>query len=113
MRLVREYLQEHHADDVSLDQPVRLADLRPYHLTRVFGREVGMPPHAYLVGVRVTRARGRLQGGGSVSRVATETGFADESRLTRHFKRLVGIPPGRYAGRRKNVQDGAADADDP
>jgi AraC-like DNA-binding protein len=34
--------------------------------------------------------------------VATTTGFYDQSHLTRHFKRLVGVPPGRYArtGRR-------------
>jgi AraC-like DNA-binding protein len=36
--------------------------------------------------------------------VAQETGFADQSHLTRRFKRLVGVTPGRYAGRSKNVQ---------
>jgi AraC-like DNA-binding protein len=37
--------------------------------------------------------------------VAHQTGFADQSHLTRRFKRLVGVTPGRYAGRRsKNVQ---------
>jgi AraC-like DNA-binding protein len=36
--------------------------------------------------------------------VARETGFADQSHLTRRFKRLVGVTPGRYAEGSKNVQ---------
>jgi AraC-like DNA-binding protein len=37
-----------------------------------------------------------------VSRVASETGFFDLSHFTRHFKRLVGVAPGRYADDRKS-----------
>ena len=51
------------------------------------------------------RARSLLLRGWPPARVAHQTGFADQSHLTRRFKRLVGVTPGRYAGRRsKNVQ---------
>lgn len=101
----REYLDAHYADNPSLAELSRLADLSPFHLARVFRAEVGLPPHAYLIGVRICRAKELLAGGWSVARVATATGFFDQSHFTHHFRSLVGVPPGRYALRRKIVQD--------
>ena len=46
--------------------------------------------------VRVHRAAFLLREGMAVSMVAAATGFADQSHLTRLFKRLVGVPPGEY-----------------
>jgi AraC-like DNA-binding protein len=45
---------------------------------------------------RVERARRLLLDGRSPAEVATATGFYDQSHLTRHFRRLVGVPPGRF-----------------
>lgn len=103
--LVRGYLDAHAANDPSLADLARLANVSPFHLARAFRAEVGVPPHAYLIGVRVARAKELLVAGWPVARVAAATGFFDQSHLARHFKRLVGVPPGRYALRRKNVQD--------
>lgn len=87
------------------------AGLSPYHLLRVFRAETGLPPHAYLTQLRVRRARRLLDSGVQPADVALATGFADQSHLTRHFKRIVGVPPGVYArgtagstARSKNVQ---------
>jgi AraC-like DNA-binding protein len=104
IKLVREYLEDTHADNVSLEELSRLANLSPFHLTRVFSKRVGMPPHAYQTQVRVARARELLLRGWPIALTAFETGFADQSHLTRHFKRLVGVPPGSYAKHSKNVQ---------
>ena len=101
---IQEYLEAHYADDPSLAELGRLVSLSPFHLARVFRAEVGLSPHAYLIGVRIARAKELLVRGTPVGRVAVATGFFDQSHLTRHFKRLVGISPGRYALHRKNVQ---------
>lgn len=95
--LVKEYLEDNLAENVSLAEISRLATLSPYHLSRVFKEEVGLPPHAYQTQARITRARDMILRGWPVSRVAQETGFSDQSHLTRHFKKLVGVPPGSYA----------------
>jgi AraC-like DNA-binding protein len=42
--------------------------------------------------------------GWPLARVAQQTGFAVQSHLARHFKRLVGVPPGSYARNSKNVR---------
>jgi transcriptional regulator GlxA family with amidase domain len=65
----------------------------------MFHREVGLPPHAYQIQVRVARARALIATGVPLAEVASMTGFADQSHLTRLFKRIVGVPPGQYAGR--------------
>ena len=96
VRLIREYLQDNYRENVSLDELAQRVDLSPYYLNRVFSGEVGIPPHQYQLQVRINRARIMLAGGTPVVRVAEETGFADQSHFTRHFKRFVGVPPGRY-----------------
>lgn len=96
IRVVRAYLDEHVADDVSLRQLADLADLSPYYVCSLFRREVGVPPHAYQVQLRVRRARELLARGVSTALTASETGFFDQAHLHRHFKRLVGVTPGTY-----------------
>lgn len=95
--LARAYLEDNYAEDVSLDGLARLVGLSPYHLARLFQTDVGMPPHAYQLQVRVARAKRLLLDGLPVSRVASVTGFFDLSHFSRHFKRHVGVSPGGYA----------------
>ncbi|WIG60061.1 MAG: Transcriptional regulator, AraC family [Ktedonobacterales bacterium] len=97
VRRVREYLAEHYAEAVTLRELASLADLSPFHLLRVFSATAGLPPHAYLTQVRVSRAKGLLVAGMPLAQVAALTGFTDQSHFTRHFKRIVGVPPGHYA----------------
>ena len=105
MRVAREYLEENLGRSVTLEELAHRANLGPFHLARVFRDEVGMPPHAYQMQARLGRARSLLLQGWPVARVARETGFADQSHLTRRFKRLVGVPPSRYGHQNsKNVQ---------
>ena len=95
--LAREYLDDNHAKNVSLQELASLVHLSPHHLARVFKEEVGLPPHAYQTQARVRRSKDLLLRGWPVSRAAHEAGFFDGSHFARHFKRLVGVPPGRYA----------------
>jgi AraC-like DNA-binding protein len=104
VKLVRGYLEDNLGENVSLEELSSLAHLSPFHLSRVFKNEVGIPPHAYQTQARVARANGLLLRGWPITRVALETGFADQSHLARHFKRLVGVAPGSYARNSKNVR---------
>jgi len=105
VKRVRDYLESSYAENFSLEQLARIADLSPFHLIRVFRHEVGLPPYAYLTQVRVERAKALLSMGWPVVQVALETGFVDQSHLTKKFKRIVGVTPGHYKLNSKNVQD--------
>ena len=93
---VREYIIEFYSLNLSLAELAGIANLSSFHLTRVFAREVGMPPHAFLTQVRVAEAKKLIRSGLSLSDVAAQTGFADQSHFIRHFRRLMKITPGAY-----------------
>ena len=97
VRTAREYLDEHAGENLSLVRLARLAGLSPYHLCRVFHREVGLTPHAYQTQVRIRRAKQLLGEGTPIAMTAAVAGFYDQAHLTRHFKRTVGVTPGAYA----------------
>ena len=63
---------------------------------RGFARAVGVTPHAYLLQQRVRLARRLLSAGRRPIEAAAEAGFADQSHLTRAFRRQLGVTPARY-----------------
>jgi AraC-like DNA-binding protein len=97
VRRARDYLEAHATENVTLGELAGHVGLSVFHLVRVFGAEMGMPPHAWHVELRVRQARELLRRGLPPAQVAVELGFVDQSHLTREFKRRVGVTPGRYA----------------
>lgn len=90
------YLQSHYASDISLGHLAEVVHLSPFHLARLFKQETGVSPHQYLIQLRVNAARALLDAGSgqrSLAQVASAVGFADQSHLTRHFKRRFGVSP--------------------
>ena len=94
---VIDFLHAHLGQPVCLAQLAEVAEMGPSALIRSFGRIVGVPPYAYLALLRVERAKRLLRCGVAITEVAYTTGFSDQSHLTRHFRRAVGVPPGQYA----------------
>jgi AraC-like DNA-binding protein len=97
---LRELLDARVRAGLSLDQAATLLHSHPTHLVRAFSREYGLPPHLYLTGRRVELARRHLLAGLPPAEAAVQAGFYDQSHLTRHFRRMLGTTPTRYAGHR-------------
>lgn len=95
--LAREYLRHRLHETVTLDDLGNVSGLSRFHLLRSFAAKVGLPPHAYQVRLRIERAMALLRSGLSPSAVAGLVGFADQSHLTRHFRRLLHVTPAQYA----------------
>jgi transcriptional regulator GlxA family with amidase domain len=92
---VVDYL-EASAGPVSLDSLAGLVQLSKSHLVRLFRTQMGLPPHAYLLRIRISRACSFLAAGMPIAEAAHAAGFADQSHLTRHFKYYLGLTPGAY-----------------
>ena len=110
VRTARDLLAVRLADPPSLGELALAAGMSPFALVRAFRSETGLPPHAYVNHLRVRLARQLLDSGMAPADVAAQAGFADQAHLTRHFKRVVGVPPRAYQRDRetaagKNVQD--------
>jgi AraC-like DNA-binding protein len=98
----RDILHTRMTDPPSLSELAETVGTSRFALLRAFRARYGLPPHAYLNQLRVRRARTLLDEGLPVAGVAAAVGFADQSHLSRHFRRVVGLAPGRY--QRNNVQ---------
>jgi AraC-like DNA-binding protein len=96
VKRAREFIEEHCTQNVSLRDLAAAVEISSYHLVRGFRRQYGIPPHVYLMQLRVERAQVLLRSGVPIADVAAMTGFVDQSHLTRHFKRFAGVTPGRY-----------------
>ncbi len=100
VRHAMHYLRERLAESITLDDLATYAALDKFHLCRAFRAQVGMPPHAYLTHLRIQRAKELLSQGVRASELAPRVGLYDQSQLTRHFRRIVGVTPARYANAR-------------
>ncbi|GAA0908779.1 AraC family transcriptional regulator [Pseudonocardia zijingensis] len=94
---LRDLLDARLVDGLALREAAAQLHAHPAHLVRSFTGTYGLPPHRYLTGRRVEAARRRLLAGEPPAQVAAAVGFHDQAHLHRHFTRLVGITPGRYA----------------
>jgi AraC-like DNA-binding protein len=92
-------LMHHHPEGLTmgLDELAKAAGLTRFQALRAFKRKYGIPPHDYQLTVRIGLAVPPLCRGESVTQVAHELGFTDQSHFTRHFKRMFRQTPGKYA----------------
>jgi AraC-like DNA-binding protein len=96
MKLAQDYLEGNLVRNISLTELCKVTGIERFGLVRAFTRQFGLPPHAYLTQIRLLHAKNHLARGMPVSQAAIASGFADQSHLTRHFKRILGITPGTY-----------------
>jgi AraC-like DNA-binding protein len=92
----REYLEAHAVRGVRSEELERVTGLDRFALSRHFRAAFATSPHRFLLMRRLQRARGMIAAGASLADVAAATGFADQSHLTRHFKKAFGIAPGAW-----------------
>jgi AraC-like DNA-binding protein len=91
------YLAENARNNPTLDQAARYAGLSPFHLHRLFVFRFGIAPHAFVIRERLRLAIAALEAGEGPAGAAAWAGFTDQSHFTRHFRRAVGVTPGRFA----------------
>jgi len=94
--LMKERLAADLTEPLSLSALAADVGLSPFHAARLFAQATRMPPHAWRNQLRLQRALAPLREGVSVAEVAAACGFTDQSHFTRHFRRMFGVPPGRW-----------------
>jgi AraC-like DNA-binding protein len=88
-----ELIEAEYARPLALGEIAGAAGMSPYHFARVFRRLTGLPPHRYLVAVRLRHALERLDQGASVTETCYAVGFASLSHFITTFRRRFGISP--------------------
>lgn len=93
---VRDYLEAHYSQTVSIEDLAQLVNLSPYYLIRCFRQQMGCPPHHYQRHWQLLQVKQALRTTKTLSAIALDHGFYDQSHLTRVFKQTFGVTPGRY-----------------
>jgi AraC family transcriptional regulator len=96
-RRAKDALQASISSGITLEDLATLCGLSRSHFARAFKQSTGLPPHRWLLGRRVARARDLLlHSTMPLEKIATSCGFADQSHLSRVFSKHVGTSPGAW-----------------
>lgn len=95
---VEAFIEEHLADDLTVEQMASLVRLSAAQFSRAFKKTHGISPYAYVTLRRIERARCVLRGDPArpLAEVAVDLGFSSQSHFTEAFRRHTGVTPGRW-----------------
>ena len=94
---VLSYISTHLSEPLTIGDLAARAYMSEYHFIRVFKRQTGYTPHAYIVEARIHAAKYLLANGDApLKRICAECGFSDSSVLCATFKRKTGLSPMEY-----------------
>ena len=100
---VLEFLEAHLTEDIGLDELAQMVGLSQSQFARAFKASTGLPPYKWCLHNRIKRAQEMLlNGNDSLSEIALENGFADQSHFTKTFRRVTGTTPATWKRHRRH-----------
>lgn len=97
LQQIKEYLDEHYTEKITLDDLAERFYINKFYLTRVFKEQFGQSVTNYLVQLRITHAKRLLRfSDHSIESIAQECGLSDANYFSRLFKKVESISPGEY-----------------
>ncbi|MBW4641884.1 MAG: AraC family transcriptional regulator [Goleter apudmare HA4340-LM2] len=97
LRQATEYIQAHLGEDLSLSEIANELGMSQYYFCHLFKRSIGISPHQYLIRQRVEQAKHLLkQPGRTVTSVALDCGFANQSHFAKCFRQCTGMNPKEF-----------------
>jgi len=93
---IKRFLDSNYVEPLSIEKIAKIFRMTPGHLTLVFQKEYGISPYAYLIALRLDRAKQLLSQGASVKEAAISVGYTDPNYFSRLFRKKMGIPPTAY-----------------
>lgn len=87
------WMRGHLSGDLSVERLAAQAGMSPRTFARAYAADTGVTPAKAVERMRVEAARARLERGGAIQEIASETGFGDSERMRRAFVRHFGAPP--------------------
>lgn len=91
-----QYMEEHFAENVTLDELLSMTDFGKSYLLRSFTRQTGVSPYRYLQTIRLDKAKRFLEEGIAPIDAAGMAGFSGQSHFTHFFKEFIGLTPKQY-----------------
>jgi AraC family transcriptional regulator len=97
VRNLRDFVELELHHEIKLDNMAAVCGLNTEYFMRLFKATLGVSPYQYVIGRRVERAKALLcENGESLAEIAVACGFSHQEHMSRMFRRLTGVTPGRY-----------------
>lgn len=94
LQQVVDYINDYLDRDLGLAELAAVVQMSPHYFCHLFKKSTGLTPHQYVIRTRVERAKALIiEGKLAIADIAYKVGFANQSHLNRHFKRLLGVTP--------------------
>ncbi|QII29257.1 helix-turn-helix transcriptional regulator [Stenotrophomonas maltophilia] len=97
LRQLQDFIDEHRSQPLDVAALAGVLGMEPTTFSRALRAATGMPPYAYLTQQRMQWAQQALQGGLSVTEVAMACGYANPSKFSAAFRRVVGVSPSAWS----------------
>jgi AraC family transcriptional regulator len=106
LRSVVDFIRSQLDTDVSLIALAECARISPFHFARLFRATLGLPPHQFVLRLRLQRATRLITAGQlTLAQIAIECGFHDQPHFTRAFNRVFRMTPAKYRRTRSPLAD--------
>ena len=91
------FMDAHYMEKLSAEQIADASRVSPSHLFRLFRRETGLTPYAYLTNVRMEHAMKMLLNTSyTVEEIAYYCAFCSSANFIRAFRQTTGVTPRKY-----------------
>lgn len=89
-------IEKRYRESITVEELAEKNEISPYYLIRIFKKQFGLTPHAYLLRYRTEKCRQLIDRGYNYLDAAMECGFSDQSHMIRNFKKFTGCTPQSY-----------------
>ena len=97
LRKIEDYVRAHLAESISIEKLAELAELSPFHFSRVFKQATAMTPLHFITRERMLQAQQLIrETSRSLIEIALEVGYTSPSHFAQVFRRTVGIAPTQF-----------------
>ncbi len=97
LQLIIDYIHAHLDENIGLTELASLVKMSPNYFLQLFKQSTGITPHKFVIRTRIERVKELLiLKEMNIAEIAQQVGFANQSHLNLHFKRLVGVTPKQF-----------------
>lgn len=93
---ISKYLEQKYFENITLEELSQKFGLNSFYIIRLFKTKINMTPHAYLLNIRINKAKKLLKNALPIAQTALECGFSDQSHFHRNFLKITASTPKQY-----------------
>lgn len=103
IKIVADKISSHPEQELPIEALAADIFVNKYYFIRKFKSSIGMTPHQFCIQNRIRKSQRMLDEDKTISGIAAEIGFYDQSHFDKAFRRIVGISPSEYVYSKKRI----------